>query len=134
MCADIDDGSIVDDSGLLRRIHPDHVVQDENTKQLRPSSAAFRDKRMSVDSEQLLAAAGLDWHFSLRAHPQHSLVRFPASAARQCGQAIIVKPDPDQPDNPAHCEVVGKKGNPAVRTLKTNSAWVRLTPKTMAPS
>ena len=31
--------------------------------------------RMSVDVEPLLVAQGLDWRFSLRNHPEHSLVR-----------------------------------------------------------
>ena len=69
---------IADDAGLLRRIHPTWVVWDMNLGSWRVSSAAFKDPRMSVDAEPLLIHAGLDWAFSLRDFPDHSLVRLRA--------------------------------------------------------
>jgi hypothetical protein len=38
-----DDPSIPDDAELWRRIPPWHFVDDENLRQIRPSSAAFED-------------------------------------------------------------------------------------------
>src|SRR6266404_7754429 len=92
---------IDDDSSLLRRVHPSQIVRDM-AGQPRVSSGAFKDVDMSVDVEELLAGAGLDWHFSLKDHPHHSLVRLPASAARSNGQTVLHVP---LADNPAHAEV-----------------------------
>jgi hypothetical protein len=65
-------------AGLLRRIHPLQVVPDRNNGTLRPSSAAFKDPSMAVDVEPFLAEQGLDWKFSLKDYPEHSLVRLSA--------------------------------------------------------
>lgn len=101
-----DDLSIPQDAGLLRRIHPDQVIRDRNTGELRPSSAAFKDPNLSVDVETLLQAAGLDWHFSVKDYSGYSLVRFVARSARDRGLAVVSAP---LPNNPAHAEVVGKR-------------------------
>src|SRR5260370_652029 len=102
----IDDGSIADDAGLLRRIHPVQVVPDQNTGGKRPSSAAFKDREMSVDAEPLLLAEGLDWHFSLEGYESHSLVRFNASSARE--RQLQVAHAPIDGNN-AHTIVLGRK-------------------------
>src|SRR6266446_9747906 len=103
---EVDDGSIADDAGLLRRIRPDQIVDDANTEIRRPSSAAFKDDRMSVDAETILISNGLNWKFTLKDYPNHSLVKIEAKHARAKALAVIHKPIPD---NPAHTEVVGKK-------------------------
>lgn len=122
MPADVDDGSIADDAGLLRRIHPNHIVDDENTGKRRPSSAAFKDMEMSVDVEPLLIAAGLDWQFSLREHSGYSLVRLRAGAARAVNLAVVHKPIAGQ--NEAHAEVIGKKSPAIANHLREASEWV----------
>lgn len=119
----IADGVIPDDAGLLRRVHPKQIVDDKTTGQLRPSSAAFTDPEMSVDVEPFLAERGLDWTFSLRDHPTHSLVRFPADAARRLGQDVRHTP---KPDNEAHADVLGRKSSPTKNGLVAASMWVRL--------
>lgn len=121
MAADEDDGSVPQDAGLLRRIHPDQVVSDQNTGQNRPSSAAFRDSEMSVDAEPMLTARGLDWHFTLQGYPRYSLVRFMASAAREKGLAVVPRP---LPANPAHTLVKGKKTQSIRNHLRDQSEWV----------
>jgi len=64
-----DEVAIADDAGLLRRIHPDQVIDDKNLGRVRPSSGAFRDRELSVDAEPILYKQGLDWRFSLRNRP-----------------------------------------------------------------
>jgi hypothetical protein len=123
MAPDSEDGSIPDDAGLLRRIAPDpnQIIFDKNTGIWRPSSAAFRDHKMSVDVEPVLESNGLDWHFTLREHPGYSLVRFRAQSARQVGLAVVSRP---VPNNPAHAEVIGKKSGSIPRHLRESSEWV----------
>jgi hypothetical protein len=106
--ADDPDIAVADDAGLLRRVHPKQVVSDKNLGKCRPASGAFKDKEMSVDAEPILHANGLDWRFSLRNSPGFSLVRFPAREARAKGLRVVHRPRPsEQPDNPAHTEVLG---------------------------
>jgi hypothetical protein len=121
-----DDGTIADDAGLLRRIHPKQVIEDKNLGRSRPASGAFKDKQMSVDAEPILHAYKLDWTFSLRNHPGFSLVRFPAREARAKGLQVVHDPEPD---NAAHTQVVGTKGRPVADHLARVSVWVHLAPE-----
>src|SRR5690349_13233515 len=123
--ADVDDGSIADDAALLRRIRPDQIVDDANTGTRRPSSAAFKQERMSVDAEPILTGNGLDWKFTLKDYPGFSLVKFEAKHAR--ARALAVVPNP-LPDNAAHVEVVGKKNQGTANYLRDSSTWVYLEP------
>jgi hypothetical protein len=125
--ADVDDGSIADAAGLLRRIHPDQVIEDPNEGGARPSSAAFKDPSLSVDAEPILTSNGLNWQFSLKDHSSHSLVRFPAKAARDKQLAVVHKPEEN---NKAHTEVIGKKTKGVANFLRDASEWVHQAPKT----
>lgn len=124
--ADIDDGSIGDDAGLLRRVHPDQVIFDQNLNQKRPSSGAFDDLELSVDSEPLVIADGRDWRSCLANHSGYSLVRFLAGVARGLQLPVIHKPITEIPENPAHCEVHGKKTPGKAKALWRASTWVHL--------
>jgi hypothetical protein len=127
-----DDGSITDDACLLRRIRADQIVDDENVGTRRPSSAAFMDPEMSVDTEPILTANGLDWHSCLQGYEGYSLVNIEAAHARAKGLAVIHKPindDPTLPNNSAHAEVVGKRTRGTARYLAANATWVHLEPK-----
>jgi hypothetical protein len=126
MPADVDDGSIADDAGLLRRIRPDQIVDDANAGRRRPSSAAFKDIAMSVDAESILTDSGLDWTFSLKDFSGYSLARFEARHARAKALLVIHKP---LTDNPAHTEVRGKKTQGIANYLLAASTWVHLEPK-----
>jgi hypothetical protein len=129
MPPDVDDGSISNDAGLLRRIHPRQVIHDKNRGAWRPMSGAFKDKEMSVDAEPILHQHGLSSMFSLRNSPGFSLVRFLAGEARALQLAVVHKPRPDdQPDNPAHTEVLGATDANA-RHFAAICAWVHLGPE-----
>jgi hypothetical protein len=122
----VDDRSIKDDAGLLRRIHPKQVVQDQNRGgEKRPSSAAFKDPELSADAEPILQDEGLDWRFSLEGYPGYSLVRFRAGTARAKQLAVVHKPIPE---NKAHTEVIGKKTGAIATHLRDASDWVHLHP------
>jgi hypothetical protein len=130
--ADADDGSIKDGACLLRRIRPDQIVDDENANTRRPSSAAFRDPKMSVDAEPILSIGGLDWRFTLSGYEGYSLVNVDALHARAKGLAVVHKPikgDPTLADNPAHVEVIGKKTQGIAKYLAANATWVCLEPE-----
>jgi hypothetical protein len=121
--ADIDDGSIPDDAGLLRRIPPQYVTHDKNRGRWRPISGAFKDKEMSVDAEPILRQHGLDLSFSLRNWRGFSLARFSAGAARARGLSVVHDPCPDdQPDNPAHTLVTGTT-EAIARDLAVTCEW-----------
>jgi hypothetical protein len=130
--AAVDDGSIKDGACLLRRIRPEQVVDDENTGTKRPSSAAFKDPKMSVDAEPILTGDGRDWHACLQGFQGFSLVNVDAIHARTRGLAVVHKPIKDDqtlPDNPAHTEVIGKKTQSIARYLAANATWVHLEAK-----
>lgn len=119
--SDVDDGSIEDDWTLLRRIHPEQIVPDKRTGELRVSSAAFRDPEMSVDVEELLKKANLDWRFSLKDHAGYSLMKFAAAVPRSHDLAVVHSP---LPDNDAHAEVRGQKSASIARALGKAAEWV----------
>lgn len=112
---------IPDDSGLLRRVHPDHIVDDTGGS-VRVSSAAFKDPRMSVDVEPMLLAAGLDWNFSVQSYPEHFLVRVKAGVARENNQKVVYCP---LEENPFHSEVRGKKTGSIANALRRAAEWVK---------
>ena len=120
------DQQLADDAALLRRIRPDQIIDDQNEGKRRPSSAAFKDTEMSVDAEPILKSLGLSWNFSISKHAGYSLVSFTAGLARAQQQAVVVKPEDD---NPAHTEVVGKKTRGIANALRDASQWVHLIPK-----
>ena len=113
---------IPDASGLLRRVHPDHVVLDRNTGRRRLSSGAFNDPRMSVDVEPMLVARGLDWTYSLKGHSEYSLVRLNAGFVRVHGQIVEHTP---MPDNDCHADVVGKKTGTIRQAFRVAAQWVK---------
>jgi hypothetical protein len=121
--AAVDDGSIADDARLLRRIRPDQIVDDENSGTRRPSSAAFKDAELSVDSEPILNDNGFDWRFSLQGHAGYSLAQFTAGHARAKMLPVIHTP---LQNNPAHSEVHGKKTQGVANHLVAGTSWVHL--------
>jgi hypothetical protein len=81
---------------------------------------------MSVDAESLMAAAGIDWSFSLRKWQDAYLVRLNAGTLRGRAQIIEHKPNPaEQPDNPYHCEVVGTKNGNTASALRDAAEWLK---------
>jgi hypothetical protein len=113
---------IPDPSGLLRRVHPDHIVPDRNSGRRRLSSGAFTDMRMSVDVEPMLLAKGLNWNFSLLGHNEYSLVRLRAGFVRSHGQIVEHTP---VSGNDAHADVVGKKTGSIRQAFRAAAEWVK---------
>jgi hypothetical protein len=121
--ADVDDGSIADDHDLLRRVRPDQVIDDQNLGIRRPSSAAFKDPKLSADSEHILSQSGLDWRVSLQSHAGYSLARLKAGVPREQGLPVIHKP---LESNLAHVEVHGKKTQGIANSLVASCSWAHL--------
>ncbi|MCJ2059872.1 hypothetical protein MKL09_25490 [Methylobacterium sp. J-048] len=121
--------AIDDAMELYRRVHPDQVVPDKNTGQLRPSSAAFKDPSMSVDVADFMRDDGFDWSWSLRNYSGWSLVGLTAAHARAKQQEVQHTPITTDPTNPYHAEVIGKKTPGTANHLRDSSAWVHVEPK-----
>ena len=105
-----DDPSISDDTELLRRIHPNHVVYDENLQRFRPTSQAFRDDRdgdpMSVYLSSVLGNEGRPPSTLLAAYDRYALASVTAHLARSLSQTVHPEPEPDES---AHAVVCGEK-------------------------
>lgn len=114
-----DDPTIDDGDRLLRRIHPDHLVYDENQQRWRASSAAFEDVYDGVSVYLGSGLAELDMGEAqvLDGFEQHSLVVFTAGAVRAMDPPLGVVRDPDPPGvpphiaSPAHALVTGIPNN-----------------------
>lgn len=125
----VDDKSIADTTELFRRINPEQIVQDDNTGERRPSSAAFNDSSdespMSVALGDTLQAAGRSPESTIASYPAWGLVAITARVARDCEQAIVRDPVPEEP---AHGLVAGKKTGGRKNTFKRAARWVVLPP------
>jgi hypothetical protein len=119
----VDDKTIADDESLLRRVPPVpdcYWVYDTKVGRARPSSAAFKDREMSVFLLSLLRAAGRPAEAALQQHRDFFLVSITAGLARQRGQAVCKDPEPD----PAHGLVVGEKKKAALSRFARAAVWV----------
>jgi hypothetical protein len=94
-----------DSEPLLRRIHPTQM------KEGRASSAAFKDREMSVERSDMLPAP-LE---ALRDHPRYGLARLLTKAARELEQEVV--PDPVGLWNLAHALVNGPKPRSTAKKL-----------------
>ena len=119
-----DDPSILPGDTLWRRIPGWHFVWDANRNSVRASSAAFDNdpdgSPMSVQLAEVLAQHGLNEGDVLHGHRGFAIARFPAEAARHCGQGIARDP---QPGEPAHAVVFGEKSERTRKKLGKASQW-----------
>ncbi len=105
-----DHEEILGEHGVIRRISPYHVVDDEKAPQgRRISSFAFQasngpDAGMSVDLENSIVEAGLNPKEYVIQPPFIGAVRFQAGDLRGLGFKVGYDP---LPDNPHHGEVWG---------------------------
>jgi hypothetical protein len=112
---------------LWRRVHPKHIILDQNLGKMRPSSAAFTNSSqppspMSVLRAKLIARSRRDEYAILRKYPGEALVAFTAGFARRLGQGIEPAPAIDEP---AHAHVCGAKPKRTVqRVFAKKSVWV----------
>lgn len=120
-----DDSSVPDSEHLWRRIFPDWIVPDQNTGELRISSAAFSNSRdgspTSVLLESKVRETGRTASDVLAAFPGYGLVSLTAGHARRCGQGVY--PDPT-PEEPAHACISGRKTHRVRRCLASSCTWV----------
>jgi hypothetical protein len=120
-----DDTTIPPDERLLRRVHPTHVVPDQNGG-FRLSSAAFNDRELSVDIASTLSQLNRPYESCLHGYDGYGLIWFSAQSARANQQVVCRDP---LPDNPAHGIVYGHKPTSVRRRLAALSTWlVRITP------
>lgn len=120
-----DDLTVSDDETLLRRVHPDWIIRNENTGVTEVSTGAFSDSSdgtgMSASAAGLLSAAGMSEDDALAGYDGYGLVALRVGQVRELGQAIVRRPtDRD----PAHVEVVGKKTRAIKKAFKRAAVWV----------
>lgn len=117
-----DDPSIADEDRLFRRIHLKQVVRDDDTGMARISSAAFRDKELSVNIESVLLTEGKTAEVCLQGYQVYKLVAITAGEARRYQQAVCRDP---LPDNLSHGLVCGSKNNQKINNgLRDSAKWV----------
>ena len=114
-----DDRTIPDSERLLRRIFPGWYVPDPKVVLgRRVTSQAFQNASngtgMSVHLASVLASLGLADQSVLRGYDGYGLAQITAGLARQWGQRLARRPEPDWP---AHAEVLGNKAKPVQRAF-----------------
>ena len=120
-----DDPAIQDEVRLLRRVHPQWIVRDNNLNCLRPSSQAFNNSPdgspMSVIREDVLENEHRSPVSTLAGYPGYALAALTAGTVRQNGQGVAADPLPEEP---AHALVFGNKTESVRRRLAKASRWV----------
>jgi hypothetical protein len=122
-----DDPTIPNDGELLRRMHPDWVVRDDNAGEWRPSSAAFENhpdgSPMSIYIGETLIRAGRAYEDVLIPFPDYSLAKFTAGLDRQLRQGVAREPTGEEP---AHGIIFGDKPRRVRKAFARAAEWVRL--------
>jgi hypothetical protein len=108
---------------LLRRIHPYHIVMDQKLGRERPASAAFENTTgtdcMSVDLNKLLNCP----EDCVKDYSGCSIAIFEVVIAYELNQGVKGSP---QPENPAHCDVIGKKTESVKKKFAVKSQLLKL--------
>jgi hypothetical protein len=118
-----DDPSILNATQLFRRIVADWIVPDENRGCQRLSSAAFAPYSMSVALGDTLADAGRDPQSVLAHYEGQYLVSMTAGLARRHDQTLERSPRLEEPAEPAHGDVIGKKTRGCRRAFARCAEW-----------
>jgi hypothetical protein len=122
MAADYsDDPTIPDNAELWRRIPPWHFVDDRNSGQIRPSSAAFEDDPDGSPMSVILGGEAGDLQRALAGHQGFALASITAALARGVGLGVAKDPLPDEP---AHAVVFGRKNKRISRRLAVGARWI----------
>ena len=124
-----DDPSIAGAERLLRRIPPSWLRRDPDgalvpDDQGRPqiSSAAFRDRELSINLETVMRQAGRSPKDAIAGRPDCGVAAITASLARSHSQAVARDPIPDEP---AHGVVFGNKRSKHVdKKLAQAADWI----------
>lgn len=124
----VDDPTITKDAALWRRVSPQQVILDKNIGRLRPSSAAFSNSTdgtpMSILFGEIVKATGRKPETILAEYPTFSLTSITAALARQHNQAVLKDTFGDEPSEPAHGYVAGKKTKGVKKAFSLNATWV----------
>jgi hypothetical protein len=94
---------------FFKRVRP----CDWNWEKNRPNSGAFSNPKMSTNWSALSSV-----EHTREGYTGHGIVSLTEELCRRFNQVIKyspIKDDPDLPDNSAHCDVVGDKGNRRLR-------------------
>lgn len=103
---------VLDDEGLLRRIHPTQVKACGSV-----SSAAFTDAELSVNRASIASVEE-----TIAKYPAHGVASFEARVARALEQEVVAAPELL---NRAHALVRGKKTKSVQRKLAQACKLVR---------
>ena len=124
----IDDDAIAPTCALLRRIHPDWIVDDENNGGKRISSQGFKDPTMSIHIGDDLAAAGHCVERVLDAYPRWDLAAVTTAMARSLKQAVCREHDVNEL---CHGIVAGKKSGSGAKALAVEATanWLVRRPR-----
>ena len=115
-----DDKTILDADRLLRRISPQQIIRE--CGKVRPSSAAFKDKELSVNIESLMVEQCRELEESLAGHSGFSLASIRAGDVRKHNLPIVKDTDP--PNDPAHGLVLGKKRGSFSKAMTLSCEWI----------
>ena len=116
-----DDLSIPDEERLLRRVHIQQIVRDDDTGLARVSSGVFRDKELSINLESALSDLGGSAESCLQASSAHKLISITAQNARQFNQSVCRDP---VPDDLSQGLVYGSKSGSVRDGLRAAADWV----------
>jgi hypothetical protein len=98
---------------FLRRIHPTQWNSADDPV----SSAAFTPEHMSVNWAAFSSVGD-----TLKGHEEYGVVSITAELCWRLGQQIECTPTEE---NPAHCDVVGRKTPKVRREFKNSAKWIR---------
>jgi hypothetical protein len=116
-----DDPTILGDERLLRRIPLTWVDWDEQGNAA-ISSAAFKDKELSINLESTMARGARQAEDCIRLYPGYGLAAITASHARSLQQVVVRDPLPEEP---AHGVVYGQKKRGGIAgKLRDGAVWV----------
>ena len=132
----MDDNSILDEHGLLRRVPPwpNMIKYNENLHIYHPTSACFGDKdggaELSVDLQQSVLDSGGTIQDCIKDIPEFGLCKLTAGYVRhELNPAQAVRRDP-LPKNPHHALIIGKKTKSVQRNMAKNAEML-IQPKKM---
>lgn len=115
----VDDPTIADADDLWRRVPTSQVVKDDNSGQLRPSSACFDD---SSDSPMSVLLAREDTVERVHSkYPADLLAALTAGLVRARNQGVCRDPTPD---DASHALVFGKKTGSTRSAFAKAARWV----------
>jgi len=131
----VDDLSITDDEGLLRRVpnQPNMVKYDENIKAYRPTSVCFcdretKDKELSITLEKSLTDSGERTESATQNNPGFGLARLLTGVVRDniTPQQIITRAPTDA--DPHHGLIIGDKTKSTKKNLAKQAVLI-ITPQ-----